>query len=87
MDFYSMSTFRDLLFHVQEHRFTIPRIKYCLDKLGLLFCGFEDTKIVQKFNLNNFAKNAVYDLDKWDQFEKENPHAFSGMYQLWCQKV
>ncbi|SVD96426.1 uncharacterized protein METZ01_LOCUS449280, partial [marine metagenome] len=26
-DFYSLSEFRDLLFHVQEHRFTIPKIK------------------------------------------------------------
>ena len=27
LDFYTMSTLRDLLFHVQEHRFTIPQIK------------------------------------------------------------
>ena len=29
-DFYSLSTLRDLLFHVQEHRFTVPEIKACL---------------------------------------------------------
>ena len=40
-DFYSLSEFRDLLFHVQEHRFTIPQIKSCLTNLGLKFCGFE----------------------------------------------
>ena len=33
-DFYSLSEFRDLLFHVQEHRFTIPEIKESLFNLG-----------------------------------------------------
>ena len=27
LDFYSLSTLKDLLFHVQEHRFAIPQIK------------------------------------------------------------
>ena len=40
-DFYSMSNLRDLLFHVQEHRFTITQIQKCLSELGLKFCGFE----------------------------------------------
>ena len=43
-DFYSSSELRDLLFHVQEHRFTVPLIKEYLDTLGLRFCGFEDKK-------------------------------------------
>ena len=34
LDFYSLSTFRDLLFHNQEHQFTITEIKNSLDKLG-----------------------------------------------------
>ena len=86
-DFYSLSMFRDLLFHVQEHRFTIPKIKDCLAQLGLIFCGFEADKIVQKFKSEYLSQNAVYDLDKWDAFEKENPKEFSGMYNFWCQKI
>ena len=46
-DFYSMSTFRDLLFHVQEHRFTIPQIEVNLTQLGLVFCGFETSTIIK----------------------------------------
>ena len=50
-DFYSMSSLRDLLFHVQEHRFTIPRIKDYLSKLKLKFCGFESqTQYLQNSN-------------------------------------
>jgi hypothetical protein len=86
-DFYSMSSFRDLLFHVQEHRFTIPKIKDCLAQLGLTFCGFEAERTVRKFKLEYLSENAVYDLDKWDAFERENPREFGGMYQFWCQKI
>ena len=60
-DFYSLSTFRDLLFHVQEHRFTIPQIKDCLSQLGLKFCGFESDKIVKDFKLTNTGKDDPYD--------------------------
>ena len=52
-DFYSLSTLRDLIFHVQEHRFTIPLIKDHLEKLRLKFCGFESNKIVSHFKLSN----------------------------------
>ena len=40
-DFYSLSGCRDLLFHVQEHRFTIPMIEDALEQLDLTFLGFE----------------------------------------------
>ena len=86
-DFYSLSTLRDLLFHVQEHRFTIPQIKDCLYELGLNFCGFESDKIVRDFKLTNTGAGDLYDLDKWDLYEKDNPQSFIGMYQFWCQKV
>ena len=85
-DFYSLSELRDLLFHVQEHRFTIPLIKYHLNKLGLKFCGFESSKIVSHFKLTNKDKEDPYDLDKWEVYEEANPIAFAGMYQFWCQK-
>ena len=85
-DFYSLSTLNDLLFHVQEHRFTLPLIKDHLNKLGLKFCGFESSKIVQHFKLTNKNKEDPYDLDKWEIYEEANRKAFAGMYQFWCQK-
>ena len=86
-DFYSLSTLRDLLFHVQEHRFTIPQIKKRLDELGLKFCGFEADTIVQDFKLTNTDKDDSYDLDKWASYEESTPLIFGSMYQFWCQKV
>ena len=86
-DFYSLSPLKDLLFHVQEHRFTIPQLKEYLDELGLKFCGFETRQIVSHFKQTNKAKDDPYDLDKWQAYEEANPAAFVGMYQFWCQKV
>ena len=86
-DFYSLSTLRDLLFHVQEHRFTIAQIQDCLNGLGLKFCGFEAETAFQNFNRTNMGKDDLWDLDKWSIYEKVYPQTFGGMYQFWCQKV
>ena len=86
-DFYSLSAMRDLLFHVQEHRFTLPQIQDCLSQLGLEFCGFEADKIVQDFKRTNIGPDDPYDLDKWNFYEEANPQKFAGMYEFWCQKV
>ena len=85
-DFYSFSTLKDLLFHVKEHRFTIPQIKDYLAELGLKFCGFESSEIVRHFKQKNKYKEDPYDLDKWQAYEEANPRAFAGIYQFWCQK-
>ena len=86
-DFYAMSTLKDLLFHVQEHRFTIPQIQECLDDLGLKFCGFESSTILADFKLSNPDEDDLYNLDKWQTYEVKQPRTFSGMYQFWCQKL
>lgn len=85
-DFYTLSTLRDLLFHVQEHRFTVPEIKNCLQNLGLKFCGFEGAELISKFKQFNGNEANIYDLDKWQAYEQANPYAFIEMYRFWCQK-
>lgn len=87
-DFYSMSNFRDLLFHVQEYHFTLPEIKKCLSNLGLKFCGFEiDHYLTSEFNKTYHERDFSYDLDKWADFESCYNYSFIGMYQFWCQKI
>jgi hypothetical protein len=86
-DFFSLSEFRDLVFHVQEHRFTLPQIKNCLNELGIKFCGFEDKDIVSRFKKFHGEEVDICDLVLWHQFEERNPQAFAGMYQFWCQKL
>ena len=78
---------RDLLFHVQEHRFTLSEINEYLDKLGLIFLGFEDQLVKENFKDNYTNKGDLYNLDKWEEYEKINPRIFAGMYQFWCKKI
>ena len=85
-DFYSLSTLRDLIFHVKEHRFTLPKIKKILDELGLEFCGFENRDAIAGFR-NLYGEGAdIYDLSLWHKFEELHPSTFAQMYQFWCQK-
>ena len=89
-DFYSLSELRDLIFHVQEHRFTIPRIRAALDELGLAFMGFEfiDTKkTIAAFKEIYPKQNQLYDLNKWHEYEILNPILFAGLNQFWVQKL
>lgn len=86
-DFFSMSGCRDMLFHVQEVRFDLPRIARALAALDLVFLGFElPGESIRRAFVKEFpAPGAVRDLAAWDQFEARNPTAFAAMYQFWCQ--
>ena len=86
-DFFNLSTLRDLIFHVKEHRFTLPQIKNCLYELGLKFCGFINKDVILNFRELNGKDANIYDLELWDKYEKINPQSFKGMYQFWCQKI
>ena len=88
-DFYSLSACRDLLFHVQEHRFTLPQIEVALNDLDLRFLGFELRRswIMRSFSEFYPEKDALTSLSLWHQFELKNPLTFRGMYQFWVQKA
>jgi 2-polyprenyl-3-methyl-5-hydroxy-6-metoxy-1,4-benzoquinol methylase len=87
-DFFSTSECRDLLFHVQESRTTIPAIKAFIDGHALKFIGFDlDDTAAQNFRALFSANGwSMTDLDKWHAIETQHPNTFSGMYQLWVQK-
>src|SRR5262249_7770247 len=86
-DFFSMSDCRDLLFHVQEHRLTLPLIDAFLREHDLRFLGFQvDSDVRKAFGSRFPDDDAVTDLEAWHVFETENPDTFAGMYQFWIQK-
>ena len=88
-DFYSTSSVRDLLFHVKEHRFTIPEISKILEDLNLEFLGFLFENPLIKTNFSKIFPNDKRNisLDNWHQFEVSNPYTFSLMYQFWIRKI
>lgn len=86
-DFYSLSNCRDLLFHVQEHQFTLLQLASMLEELGLNFLAMEaDPSTLEAYSHFNPADPRRTDLAGWHRFELENPLIFAGMYQFWCQK-
>jgi Flp pilus assembly protein TadD/ubiquinone/menaquinone biosynthesis C-methylase UbiE len=86
-DFYSMSDLRDLLFHVQEHRMSLPQIADFLAENNLQFLGFDQAPhILQRYREKFPEDPAMTNLALWDRFEQESPRAFIGMYQFWVQK-
>lgn len=87
-DFFTLSECRDLIFHVQEHRFTLPRIEVALKTLKLKFLGFEigNQAILREFKKVYPHVRAAASLPQWHEFEREHPDTFWGMYQFWCRK-
>lgn len=87
-DFYTTSAIRDLLFHVREHRFTIPQLEKLITDNQLEFLGFHISHPIVKTSYKEmFPEDPnCTDLRKWDRFEQKNPAVFGGMYQFWCRK-
>lgn len=87
-DFYTTSECRDLLFHVQEHRFTLPRIRALLLELRLHLLGLVlDPAVLADYGARFPEDPGKTDLERWAAFETQFPDTFLGMYVLWVQKA
>jgi hypothetical protein len=76
-----------MLFHVQEHQFTLPEIADFLRQNQLNFLGFDlHGGALQAFRQRFPNDDAVTDLALWHTFEVENPSLFAGMYEFWIRK-
>jgi hypothetical protein len=83
-DFYVTGECRDLLFHVQEHRFTLGDVRRHIDALGLFFNEFV---LSDETAIRYAEKHAgLANLEDWERFEADFPDAFAGMYLFWVQK-
>ena len=86
-DFYVTSECRDLLFHVSEQRFTLPRIKALLTEFELDFTGFlVEPRLLRKYRDRFPDDPSAANLDHWNDLEIEFPDAFAGMYVFLVQK-
>lgn len=86
-DFYSLSGCRDLLFHVQETRFSLSEIDDFLRAEGLSLLGFVLPDEVRAAYQRRFPHDpAAINLANWKMFEADAPNTFAAMYQFWVQK-
>jgi hypothetical protein len=88
-DFYSASGARDLVMHVQEHRFTPAQLEAFLGALGLELLGFEfgDPGLAAAYRQRFPDDPAAALLANWVRLEDEHPEAFTGMYQFWAARA
>lgn len=87
IDFYSISGCRDLVFHVQEQRTSLPEIEKFLADNGLAVVGLEIDAPVRAAYARRFPDDpAMTSLANWHVFESENPDTFASMYNMWLQK-
>jgi SAM-dependent methyltransferase/tetratricopeptide (TPR) repeat protein len=88
IDFYSVSGARDLLFHVQEHRFSVLQIAASVEQLGLTFVGFDalDREAMAKYRTRFPDDPHMRSLANMAAFEADNPDTFAGMYKFWVRK-
>lgn len=87
-DFFAASEFRDLVMHVQEHQYTVPKIGAMLRRNGLKFLGFSSpaARAVLADMPPKMAARRVRDLAWWDNYERRNPDSFICMYDFFCVK-
>ena len=88
-DFYSTSRIRDLLFHVQEHRFTIPTLIKIFRDFNLEFIGFSFGNYFAKHQYSKLFPDdkKMINLENWNEFEIKYPSTFLGMYQFYVRKI
>ena len=86
---YFLSKCRDLLFRVQEHRFTLPQIAEALKSLKLKFIGLEmrDQSALRNFKTAFRQHRALTSLSQWQNIEQQDPDTFTGMYQFFYHQI
>jgi tetratricopeptide (TPR) repeat protein/SAM-dependent methyltransferase len=87
-DFFSLSSCRDLLFHVAETRFTIPQLAAAAADLDLEFLGFEaqDPRLQEAFKEMHPDAADLRSWDAWAAFEDRHPDSFAEMYHIWLAR-
>ena len=87
-DFYSVSDCRDLVFHVEEHRYDLPSLVVAGQALGLRWLGLDvdDPALQAASAALSPHRQRADDITWWDRLEQRHPEAFAGTYKLWWQK-
>jgi len=87
LDFFILPQCRDLLFHIMEHQFDIPKIKTLLHDYNYEFLEFiAGETIMQQFRAQYPDDPEAISLDHWHDFECKNADTFAAMYKFVCRK-
>jgi SAM-dependent methyltransferase len=88
-DFYSLSQCRDLVFHVQEHTFSLPEVAALLraNALSVLHVALKSPQHASMYASRFPGDPRATRLENWDELERQEPMLFAGMYDLWLCRI
>jgi SAM-dependent methyltransferase len=86
-EYFILSGLHDLIFNIQEHRFTPRQLKVMLDGAGLRLLGFDHANpaVASAYAKAHPNDPEQVNLDKWEVFEQNHPDVFAEMYQFWVR--
>jgi SAM-dependent methyltransferase len=90
VDFYSLSGCRDLVFHVNEHTFSLSELSKLMASLSLEVLRVETRNPLQEaLYRKRFPDDpGAVQLSNWQVLEQEQPGLFGGMVCLWlCRRT
>jgi len=85
-DFYNLAECNDMLFHVQEHRYTLKEFIAMADRHGLEPVHLVLPSERKKSFLEAYPDSTVLDFDALTEFEEKNPRTFLEMYKIYFRK-
>jgi Tfp pilus assembly protein PilF/SAM-dependent methyltransferase len=87
-DFWTTSDCRDLVFHVNEHRFTLPEVGQMLADAGLEFLGLQFGHAADRtrFLAEHPDAGAIQDVTALHRHESDHPEVFGDTYRIWARR-
>ncbi len=86
-NFFDLNQCKDLLFHPLERTYTLSEVEVFLHEIELEFRGLERPDIIENQYWTRFPNQKdIGKIDAWNDFETNNPMAFSGLYEIWLKK-
>ena len=85
-DFWTASDCRDLIFHVEEHRYTMLQIGAMLAAENLQFLGLELINPGDRALFASECGGGETDPAIWHAFETRHPEIFGDTYRIWARK-
>jgi 2-polyprenyl-3-methyl-5-hydroxy-6-metoxy-1,4-benzoquinol methylase len=89
LDFYALSTCRDLVFHCMEHRYTMLQLEEIFDDLALELVSIRTfhPSIKQQYIEMYPDDPMCVNFKNWHEFEEMHPLSFTAMYNFVCGRA
>ena len=88
-DFYSLSTCRDLIFHIMEHQYRLPQIDSMLRDAGLVPVDVVESlgpDVLAQYRHRFPHDPGFASFQNWDLFEQAHPNTFARMFSVRARK-